>query len=69
MAADVHAHGTPSRSSDTRQTRLPWWAVALPCLAFCALLALIVTGGEVDAARHGGEPLVRLLAEIQRALT
>ncbi|MBD0736541.1 hypothetical protein BGM09_25810 [Streptomyces sp. CBMA29] len=31
------------------QTSLPWWAVALPALAFAALLALL-SGGTADAS-------------------
>ncbi|MBM9505703.1 hypothetical protein [Actinacidiphila acididurans] len=31
------------------QTRLPWWALALPALAFAVLLALF-TGGGADAS-------------------
>lgn len=39
--------GTPAGTG--AQTRLPWWAVALPALAFAALLALL-TGGTADAS-------------------
>lgn len=31
------------------QTRLPWWAVALPAVAFATLLALL-TGGTAQAS-------------------
>ncbi len=64
----VHAHlsGRRSRPSDAR---LPWWAVALPALAFCALLALMVAGGDADAAQHGSEPLARLLERLQQSLS
>jgi hypothetical protein len=43
------------------QTRLPWWAVALPALAFAALLALL-SGGTADAstAASSGDLLGRL---------
>ncbi|MFF7157286.1 hypothetical protein [Streptomyces sp. NPDC008139] len=36
-------------SSGNVQTSLPWWAVALPALAFAALLALL-SGGTADAS-------------------
>ncbi|MBA0050515.1 hypothetical protein E0L36_06260 [Streptomyces sp. AJS327] len=32
------------------QTRLPWWAVALPAIAFATLLLLLTSGGEAGAA-------------------
>lgn len=50
----VQAHIRPSRPPAGRgvagvQTRLPWWAVALPALAFAALLMLIAGPGRTDA--------------------
>ncbi|MGH3314143.1 MAG: hypothetical protein ACRDP3_26760 [Streptomyces sp.] len=33
-----------------RQTRLPWWALLLPALAFAVLLALLLGSGRADAA-------------------
>ncbi|MCQ4083368.1 hypothetical protein NGB36_22870 [Streptomyces sp. RB6PN25] len=39
-------------------TRLPWWAVALPALAFAALLTLVTGSG------HGGSaPAAESLAQ------
>ncbi|HEY5835249.1 hypothetical protein [Streptomyces sp.] len=46
-SAPVPRGGAPAGSG--AQTRLPWWAVALPALAFAALLALL-TGGPADAS-------------------
>ncbi|MER7108886.1 hypothetical protein [Streptomyces sp. NPDC000229] len=47
--------------------RLPWWAVALPVLAFAFLFGLITGGGEAHAA--GGDPAVgRILEQIQHTL-
>ncbi|MEU3652371.1 hypothetical protein AB0E67_05870 [Streptomyces sp. NPDC032161] len=41
--------------------RLPWWAVALPAVAFAALLLMIVGSGDAHAA--SADPAVgRLLA-------
>ncbi|MFC9797153.1 hypothetical protein ACFVJI_31480 [Streptomyces sp. NPDC127584] len=34
-------------------TRLPWWAVALPAAAFLALLLLMSGSGEAHAAAGG----------------
>jgi hypothetical protein len=53
---------TPAaRRTGAVQTRLPWWAVALPAVAFAALLALI-SGGSADAstAAPAGDVLSRL---------
>lgn len=48
-------------------TRLPWWAVALPVLAFAVLFGLITGGGEAHAA--GDDPAVgRILEQIQHTL-
>lgn len=43
------------------QTKLPWWAIALPALAFAALLALL-SGGTADAstASSSGDLLGRI---------
>lgn len=37
------------RTPGAVQTRLPWWAVALPAVAFAALL-LLITGARADTA-------------------
>lgn len=70
MTAHAHLTHTRSRSlpAGTVRPRLPWWAVALPVVAFCGLLALTVLGGgDADAAQHGTEPLTRLLERLQQA--
>jgi hypothetical protein len=69
MTAHAHLSSTRSRRARTRDgARLPWWAVALPALVFCALLTLILTGGDAGAAQRGAEPLARLLERLQQAL-
>lgn len=57
------------RAHGTVQTRLPWWAVALPVLAFAALLAL-VTGGGADAATAApaGDVLSRAVTALSGVL-
>lgn len=59
-----------SQSLNTRtppvQTRLPWWAVALPALAFAALLTLVVAPGA--AGQTAAEPVLQLLGSIARHL-
>ncbi|MET9431439.1 hypothetical protein [Streptomyces sp. NPDC003036] len=60
-----HATGGVTGSVDTRLT---WWALTLPVLAFAALLALITGGREAHAA--GGDPAVgRILEHIQQTLS
>lgn len=58
--AATGAEAPAGRGTDGVQTRLPWWAVALPVLAFAALLALI-SGGSADAstAAPAGDVLSR----------
>ncbi|MBJ6638112.1 hypothetical protein H4K36_09735 [Streptomyces sp. DHE7-1] len=41
--------------------RLPWWALALPVLAFAVLLALILNPSQAHAA--GGDPAITQLLE------
>jgi len=47
--------------------RLPWWALALPVLAFVTLLLLILTPAEAHAAAD--EPALAPLLEWLRQLT
>ncbi|WP_328948035.1 hypothetical protein OG778_04670 [Streptomyces sp. NBC_00184] len=50
------------------EVRLPWWAVALPAVAFGALLLLIAGPGQAHAAT--ADPAVgRLLERIIELLT
>ncbi|MDT0437816.1 MULTISPECIES: hypothetical protein [Streptomyces] len=41
--------------------RLPWWALALPALAFVALLALMLNPTDAQAA--AGDPAISHLVE------
>ncbi|MFD5450520.1 hypothetical protein ACWDTR_17345 [Streptomyces sp. NPDC003470] len=47
--------------------RLPWWALALPALAFVTLLLLMLNPSDAHAA--GGEPVIAHLLERMRHLT
>ncbi|CAM5710895.1 hypothetical protein [Streptomyces purpurascens] len=48
-------------------SRLPWWALALPALLFTALLVLILNPSDAHAAT--GDPVVTHLFERLRQLT
>jgi hypothetical protein len=51
------------------QTTLPWWAVALPVLAFAALLVLIAGGGsDASAAGSSGDLLGRVALAVPHLL-
>ncbi|MGE9695750.1 hypothetical protein [Streptomyces sp. NRRL F-5630] len=49
MTTQVDSRGEPPASAPV-QSRLPWWALALPTLAFLVLLALVAQPGEAHAA-------------------
>ncbi|MEV3991564.1 hypothetical protein AB0J57_21900 [Streptomyces sp. NPDC049837] len=68
MSARTHQRWTHATSgSGGAGTRLPWWGVALPVLAFAVLFALIAGGAEAHAA--GGDPAVaRIVEQIQHTL-
>ncbi|WP_328918112.1 MULTISPECIES: hypothetical protein [unclassified Streptomyces] len=54
--------GTSSAPPAGVQTRLPWWAVALPAVAFAALLALLSGGSaQADTAASGADLLGRMV--------
>ncbi|MFF4712012.1 hypothetical protein ACFY2V_11445 [Streptomyces eurythermus] len=64
MPARTHSRPHPATTGGAG-TRLPWWALALPVLAFVALLALILNPSDAHAA--GGEPAIaRLLERVQQ---
>ncbi|MEU1488337.1 hypothetical protein [Streptomyces sp. NPDC005752] len=52
---------TRTHHSGTVDVRLPWWAVALPAVAFAALFLLIVEPGQAHAA--AGDPAIGRLLE------
>ncbi|MFD4034830.1 hypothetical protein ACFWVP_31085 [Streptomyces sp. NPDC058637] len=67
MSARTHTR-THRPAPETVEVRLPWWAVALPALAFAALLLLIAGPGQAQAAT-GDPALGRLLGLILELLT
>ncbi|MFE9858930.1 hypothetical protein [Streptomyces sp. NPDC005780] len=67
MPARTHTRSTRPDAAGV-EVRLPWWAVALPAVAFGALLLLIAGPGQAHAAT--GDPAVgRLLERIVELLT
>ncbi|MGC0378173.1 MULTISPECIES: hypothetical protein [unclassified Streptomyces] len=60
MSARTHTPPHPApRGAVT--TRLPWWALALPTLAFVALLTLVLNPADAHAAV--GDPALTHLVE------
>ncbi|MEU1437808.1 hypothetical protein ACFYPA_36780 [Streptomyces sp. NPDC005775] len=67
MPARTHTRSTRPDTAGV-EVRLPWWAVALPAVAFAALLLLIAQPGQAHAAT--GDPAVgRLLERVVELLT
>ncbi|MCX3290896.1 hypothetical protein OR263_30025 [Streptomyces sp. NEAU-H22] len=66
MSAPTHTRSHPATSAGVAG-RLPWWALALPVLAFAALLALILNPSDAHAAT--GDPgITRLLERAQELM-
>ncbi|MFE3162434.1 hypothetical protein [Streptomyces sp. NPDC059224] len=60
MPARTHTLPRPATPGSV-DVRLPWWALALPALAFVALLVLILN--PADAHATTGDPAVTHLVE------
>ncbi|MFI8087837.1 hypothetical protein ACIF9R_05885 [Streptomyces sp. NPDC086080] len=60
MSARTHTRPHPAPRGGV-DPRLPWWALALPLLAFVALLTLILNPSDAQAA--AGEPTITHLVE------
>lgn len=67
MQAHTHSR-TPARADGPAGVRLPWWALALPVVAFCALFLLIAGPGQAHAAVAEGPPVGDLVRLVHRAL-
>ncbi|MDW4905957.1 hypothetical protein RB628_11580 [Streptomyces sp. ADMS] len=65
MSARTHSRPLPATTRGV-DIRLPWWALALPVLAFVALLALILHPTDAQAAT--GDPLITHFLERAREL-
>ncbi|WP_046727992.1 hypothetical protein [Streptomyces humi] len=60
MPARTHTRPHPATPGSV-DIRLPWWALALPALAFVSLLLLILNPADAHAAT--GDPAVTHLVE------
>ncbi|MBT3165168.1 hypothetical protein HTV80_18940 [Streptomyces sp. Vc74B-19] len=60
MSARTHSRPVPAPRAGAA-TRLPWWALALPALAFVALLTLVLNPAEAHAT--AGDPALTHLVE------
>ncbi|MBC2901870.1 hypothetical protein [Streptomyces cupreus] len=60
MSAPTHTPPHPARRGGV-DIRLPWWALALPVLAFGTLLVLILDPAEAHAA--SADPAITQLFE------
>ncbi|OIK04703.1 hypothetical protein [Streptomyces monashensis] len=60
MPARIHSRPHPATPGGV-DIRLRWWALALPALAFVALLLLILNPSDAHAA--GGDPTIAHLFE------
>ncbi|GAA2808035.1 hypothetical protein [Streptomyces showdoensis] len=70
MPAQTHSSSRRdlARASAGVDTRLPWWALALPVLAFGALF-LLITGPDQAQAVSGDVTVSRLLEQLQTTLS
>ncbi|MDQ0580129.1 hypothetical protein [Streptomyces rishiriensis] len=67
MSAPTHTRPHPAASGGVG-TWLPWWALALPTLAFFTLLVLILNPADAQAAT--GDPAITHLVErVQQLIT
>ncbi|MGW6736729.1 hypothetical protein [Streptomyces sp. NPDC055013] len=67
MSARTHTPPHPA-STGRADIRLPWWALALPTLAFITLLMLILDPSDAHAAT--AEPAIsQLLERIMQLIT
>ncbi len=77
MSAPTHFRPLPpgttgprarARATTGAGTRLHWWALALPALAFGLLLLLLAGSGEAHAATGEVSGLVQVAEQVLRAV-
>ncbi|AZM52487.1 hypothetical protein DMA15_07640 [Streptomyces sp. WAC 01529] len=67
MSVRTHPRRDPAESGGV-EIQLPWWAIALPALAFAALLLLILNPADAHAA-SGAPAATGLLEHIQALIS
>lgn len=67
MSAPTHTRPHPATRGGV-DSRLPWWALALPTLAFVVLLTLILNPTDAHAA-SGDLAVTRLVERVQQLMT
>ncbi|MFF5706784.1 hypothetical protein ACFY7H_30505 [Streptomyces sp. NPDC012794] len=65
MSAPAHPSGPRTSAPGTR---LHWWTLALPALAFGLLLLLLAGSGQAHAAAGEGSALVQVTHQLLRAV-
>lgn len=66
MSAPTHTRPHPA-TTGRLEIRLPWWALALPALAFVTLLLLMLNPADAHAA--AGDPaLTHLFERLQESV-
>ncbi|WP_374773353.1 hypothetical protein OG756_10060 [Streptomyces sp. NBC_01310] len=71
MSAPMHTRSLPSRPrahATGASTRLHWWALALPALAFGLLMLLLAGSAEAHAATGEASGLVQVTEALLRAV-
>ncbi|MEV6958289.1 hypothetical protein AB0M97_03605 [Streptomyces sp. NPDC051207] len=66
MSAPTHTRPHPA-SPVGADSRLPWWALALPTLSFVALLALILHPSDAHAGA-GGPAVTQVLDHLRHLI-
>lgn len=70
MPAPTHTVTPPARSTGRGvQSRLPWWALALPLVAFGALLLVPVSASGPEEDTASGSPVAQVLDRVQQVLS
>ncbi|MYZ39770.1 MULTISPECIES: hypothetical protein [unclassified Streptomyces] len=67
MPVPTHPRSHTRVASDKIEIRLPWWSVALPAVAFAALL-LLMTGSTEARAAASAPAVGRILEQIHLTL-
>jgi hypothetical protein len=66
MPAHTHTR-SHAKASGSVDARLPWWALALPVIAFIFIVLLLLIADQTQAHAAGGDPSVgQLLHRIQQ---